>query len=215
VKRIRLSGIGRFSAVTFGPSGGRSQLPIGSLFSTLAASAAADLARPAGEKEPAVKRIADLLLPDDILLDLDVSSKSQLIDEIGRHMQRVHSMERESVVLSLSHREQIGSTGLGEGVAIPHARVKNLDRVQVAYMRLKSPIAFDSPDGKPVSDVLVLLVPKQATEEHLTILAEAAQMLSDRRSRDQLHRCSDPLQVKRLFEAWREIPLGRPAKHST
>src|SRR6267143_1087389 len=113
VKRIRLSGIGRFSAVTFGPLGARSQLPIGSLFSALAASAAAGLARPTGEKEPAVKRIADLLLPDDILLDLDVSSKSQLIGEIGRHMQRVHAMEPESVALSLSHREQIGSTGLG------------------------------------------------------------------------------------------------------
>lgn len=203
VKRIRLSGIGRFSAVTFGPLGARSQLPIGSLFSTLAASAAAGLARPAGRK-PAVKQIADLLLPDDILLDLDVSSKSQLIGEIGRHMQRVHAMEPESVALSLSHREQIGSTGLGEGVAIPHARVNNLDRVRVAYMRLKSPIPFDSPDGKPVSDVLVLLAPKQATEEHLTILAEAAQMLSDRSLRDRLHLCSDRIQVKRLFEAWSE-----------
>jgi PTS system nitrogen regulatory IIA component len=71
-------------------------------------------------------------------------------------------------------------------------------------MRLKSPIPFDSPDGKPVSDVLVLLAPKQATEEHLTILAEAAQMLSDRSLRDRLHLCSDRFQVKRLFEAWSE-----------
>ena len=209
MKRIRLSGIGRFSAVTFGPSGGRSQLPIGSLFSTSAASAAAGFTRPPAEKEPAVKRIADLLLPDDILLDVDVSSKSQLIDEIGRHMQRAHAMAPESVALSLSHREQIGSTGLGEGVALPHARVKNLDRVQVAYMRLKSPIPFDSPDGKPVSDVLVLLVPKQATEEHLTILAEAAQMLSDRRFRWRLHLCKHPPEVKRLFEAWPETQLGQ------
>ncbi len=146
------------------------------------------------------------MLPEDVLLDVDVSSKSPLIDEIGRHMQRVHAMVGESVALSLSHREQIGSTGLGEGVAIPHARVKNLDRVQVAYMRLKSPIPFDSPDGKPVSDVLVLLVPKQATEEHLTILAEAAQMLSDRHLREQLRLCKHPLEVKRLVEIW---PQGR------
>lgn len=208
MKRIRLSGIGRFSAVTFGPSGGRSQLPIGSLFYSLAASAAPGVARPRGENEPAVKRIADLLLPGDILLDLDVSSKGQLIDEIGRHMQRVHAMEPQSVALSLSHREQIGSTGLGEGVAIPHARVKNLDHVQVAYVRLKSPIPFDSPDGKPVSDVLVLLVPKQATEEHLTILAEAAQMLSDRRFRWRLHLCKQAPEVKRLFEAWPETQLS-------
>jgi nitrogen PTS system EIIA component len=202
VKRVLLSGIGRFSAVTFGPAAGRSQLPVTGLFSALALGAAVGRAQPAGEREPAVKRIADLLLPEDILLDLDVSSKGQLIDAIGRHMQQVHAMAHESVVLSLAHREQIGSTGLGEGVAIPHARVKNLDHVQVAYARLKLPIPFDSPDGKPVSDVLVLLVPKQATEEHLAILAEAAQVLSDRRFRERLHLCSNPLQVKRLFETW-------------
>jgi nitrogen PTS system EIIA component len=202
VKRVNLPGIGRFSAVTFGPAAARSQLPVTSLFSALVPGAAAWRARLTGEKEPAVKRIADLLLPEDILLDVDVSSKSELIDEIGRHMQRVHAMAQESVVLSLSHREQIGSTGLGQGVAIPHARVKNLERIQVAYLRLKLPIPFDSPDGKPVSDVLVLLVPKQASEEHLTILAETAQMLSDRRFRERLHLCGNPIQVKRLFEVW-------------
>ena len=202
MKRIPLPGIGRFSAVTFGPLGARSQLPLTSSFCALLLGPAAGSARPAGEKEPAVKRIADFLLSEDILLDVDVSSKSQLIDEIGRHMQQVHGMAQQSVAVSLSHREQIGSTGLGEGVAIPHARVKNLERVQVAYMRLKSPIPFDAPDGKPVSDVLVLLAPKQATEEHLRILAEAAQLLSDRRFRYRLHLCGDPLQVKRLFEAW-------------
>jgi len=156
-----------------------------------------------------VKRIAEFLPVEDILLDVDVPTKAELMDEIGRHMQRVHAMAPESVALSLSHREQIGSTGLGEGVALPHARVKNLDRVQVAYMRLKSPIPFDSPDGKPVSDVLVLLVPKQATEEHLTILAEAAQMLSDRRFRWRLHLCKNLLEVKRLFEAWPETQLDQ------
>lgn len=148
-----------------------------------------------------MKRIADLLRAEDVLLDLDVSSKGQLIDEIGCHMQRAHAMAPQSVARSLSNREQIGSTGLGEGVAIPHARVSGLDHVQVAYMRLKLPIPFDSPDGKPVTDVLVLLVPKQASEEHLTILAEAAQTLSDRHFRDRLHLCSNPLQVKQLFEA--------------
>jgi len=188
VKRFNLPGIGRFSAVTFGPG------------AAPAVGAAADGTRPASEKVPAVKRIAELLLPEDILLDMEVPGKSQLIDEIGGHMQRVHALARESVALSLSHREQIGSTGLGEGVAIPHARVKGLDRVQVAYLRLKPPIPFDSPDGKPVSHVLVLLVPKQATEQHLAILAEAAQLLSDRRFRERLHLCKHPLEVKRLFE---------------
>jgi PTS system nitrogen regulatory IIA component len=209
VKHIRSSRIGRFSAVTFGPIGGRSQLPVTSFFSSLMADPVTDHARRAREKKPAVQRIADLLPLDDILLDVDASGKSQLIDAIGCHMQRVHAMARETVTLSLSHREQIGSTGLGEGVAIPHARVKNLDRVQVIYMRPRSPIPFDSPDGKPVSDVLVLLVPKQAAEEHLTLLAEAAQMLSDRRFRWRLRLCKHTMEVKRLFEAWPETQLAQ------
>jgi nitrogen PTS system EIIA component len=154
-------------------------------------------------------KIADLLLPEDILLDLEVSSKGQLIAEIGRHMERAHAMPQESVTLSLSHREQIGSTGLGEGVAIPHARVKNLDRIRVSYTRLKSPIPFDAPDGKPVSDILVLLVPKQATEEHLRILAEATKKLSDRRFREQLGGCKQSLEVKRLFDTWPKTRLGQ------
>jgi PTS system nitrogen regulatory IIA component len=209
VKRTRFSGIDRFSGVTFDPIGGRSQLPVTSFFSSLMADPVTGHTRPAREKKPAVQRISDLLLLDDILLDVDASSKSQLIDAIGCHMQRVHAMARETVTLSLSHREQIGSTGLGEGVAIPHARVENLDWVQVTYMRPRSPIAFDSPDGKPVADFLVLLVPKHAAEEHLTLLAEAAQMLSDRRFRWRLHLCKRTMEVKRLFEAWPETQLAQ------
>jgi len=148
-------------------------------------------------------RLAELLSPEDILLDLEVSCKDQLIEQVSRHMQRVHGLSHHSVALSLFHRERIGSTGLGEGVAIPHARVKELDCIRVAYARLKSPICFDAPDDKAVVEALVLLVPKQATEEHLEILAEATRMFSDRRFRDQLERCKQSLEIKRLFDSWR------------
>lgn len=146
--------------------------------------------------------IADRLWPEDILLNVEVANKSELFAAIGWHMEREHAMPRERVVASLSQREKIGSTGLGEGVAIPHARVKELERIQVAYLRLKSPIPFDAPDGRPVSDVLVLLVPKEATEEHLRILADTSQMFADRRFRDRLHLCNHRLEVKRLLEEW-------------
>jgi PTS system nitrogen regulatory IIA component len=159
---------------------------------------------PGGKKRPMRSTIADLLVPKDILLDIIVASKGELIDEIGQRMEWVHGIARESVALSLSDREEIGSTALGQGVAIPHARVKGLDRIQVIYIRLKLPIFFDAPDGKPVSDIFVLLVPKQATEEHLNILAEASQMFCDRHFREQLHICKHPQEVKRLFDAWPE-----------
>ena len=146
--------------------------------------------------------IADLLTIQDIILDLEVVNKDQLFDEIGRHMEAAHGMPPEWVVLSLSRREQVGSTGLGEGVAIPHARIKDLFRIQLAYVRPKSPIPFAAPDGKPVSDILVLLVPKQATEEHLTILSEATRLFSDVRFRERLHQCVEPAAVKQLFADW-------------
>jgi nitrogen PTS system EIIA component len=157
-------------------------------------------------EEPRLNTVADLLLPEDILLNMEVSSKSQLFEEIGRHMEREHAMPQEWVALSLSRREKVGSTGLGYGFAIPHARVKNLDRIQLAYVRLKSPIPFDAADGQLVSDILFLLVPKQAVEEHLGILANATRLFSDRRFREQLRLCQNPLEVKRLFGAWPEKP---------
>ena len=152
-----------------------------------------------GVRESKLNGIADLLWPEDILLNIEASSKSQLFEEVGRHMERKHALPQGWVVRSLSRREQVGSTGLGEGVAIPHARVKDLDRIYLAYVRLKSPIPFDAPDGKPVSHILVLLVPKQATEEHLRILADATQLLSNRRLRESLCRCHAPADVKELF----------------
>ncbi|MBW8370881.1 MAG: PTS sugar transporter subunit IIA [Thiobacillus sp.] len=146
--------------------------------------------------------LATHLYPENICLDVAVSNKLELFDAIGRHMEREHALHREWVARSLSRREQVGSTGLGKGVAIPHARLNDLERMQIAYMRLKSPIPFDAPDGNPVMDILVLLAPSQADEEHLRILADATQLFSDRRFRVSLHQCGNVLGVKQLFESW-------------
>jgi PTS system nitrogen regulatory IIA component len=91
---------------------------------------------------------------------------------------------------------------LGLGVALPHVRIKHLPQAAAAFMRLKLPIPFDAPDGKPVSDMLILLVPAHATEQHLQLLAEAAQMFSDRRFREQIRTCVDVGGVRRLFANW-------------
>ena len=146
--------------------------------------------------------LATHLYPENICLDVAVSSKLELFDVIGRHMEREHALPGEWVVRSLSRREQTASTGLGKGVAIPHARVKDLDRMHAAYLRLKSPIPFDAPDGNPVVDILVLLAPSQADEAHLGILADATHLFSDRRFRVRLHRCNHAQAVKHLFDSW-------------
>jgi nitrogen PTS system EIIA component len=146
--------------------------------------------------------ISSLLRIEDIVLGLVVSNKTELLDAIGRHLERSHGLPHELVTRDLSRREQVGSTGLGEGVAVPHARFGNLDRILAAYLHLELPIPYDAPDGKPVSDFLVLLVPKEATEEHIRILAEAARMFHDRAFRESLRRCADPQEIKRSFDSW-------------
>ena len=146
--------------------------------------------------------IAKLLSTKDIRLDMEIASRDRLLQEIARHMEHEYGMPQEWVFQSLSRREKIGSTALGEGVAIPHARIKDLQRIQLAYIRLRQPIPFDAPDDKPVSDILVILVPKEATEEHLRILSEVTQMFSDPQFRQQLRNCGEAGETKRLFDGW-------------
>ncbi|MDQ6618113.1 MAG: PTS sugar transporter subunit IIA, partial [Pseudomonadota bacterium] len=102
----------------------------------------------------------------------------------------------------LSAREKLGSTGLGQGIAIPHGRIKGLAEAQGAFARLAAPIEFEAPDGKPVHQVFVLLVPEHATEQHLQLLSELAQMFSDRDFRDQLRTADSAAGLHSLFHNW-------------
>jgi PTS system nitrogen regulatory IIA component len=149
-----------------------------------------------------MSQIAELLPPGNILLDLDAPSKPRLFEAIGDMFQRNNGLSRKLVVDSLLAREKLGSTGLGQGVAIPHGRIKGLRTAQAAFARLAAPIAFDAPDGKPVVQVFVLLVPEHATEQHLQLLSELAQMFSERPFREQLAAARDAPSLHALFAAW-------------
>lgn len=146
--------------------------------------------------------IARLLPASNVLLGLDAPSKSRLFDAIGALFERTMGLSRQVVVDSLSAREKLGSTGLGQGIAIPHGRIKGLAEAQGAFARLAEPIAFDAPDGKPVSQVFVLLVPEHATEEHLQLLSELAQMFSDRAFRDELRVADTAAGLHAVFAHW-------------
>ena len=114
-----------------------------------------------------MNRLSRLLSPTNVVLDLSVTSKKRLFEQVGLLFENNHGIERSKVFDSLFARERLGSTGLGEGVAIPHGRIKGLNEALAAVVRLAEPIAFDAPDGKPVSLLVFLLVPEAATEEHL------------------------------------------------
>jgi PTS system nitrogen regulatory IIA component len=148
--------------------------------------------------------IAALLTADHILIDLDVATKAALFEAVGRLFAGAAGLSAAGVAASLAARERLGSTGLGQGVAIPHGRIKGLAQAQGGFVRLAHPVAFDAPDARPVTQVFVLLVPEQATEAHLQLLSELAQMFSERGFRDALAQAPDTAAVRAVFEAWPE-----------
>src|SRR3989304_9717132 len=146
--------------------------------------------------------VAKLLPPANIVLDLEVSSKKRMFEQVGLLFENNQGVARSLVFESLFARERLGSTGLGQGVAIPHGRIKGLKEAVGAFVRLSHAVPFDAPDGKPVGLVFVLLVPEQATEQHLQILSELAQMFSDRELRERLKTHADAGDLHRHITAW-------------
>ena len=148
--------------------------------------------------------VAQLFSPGDVLLDVELASKQALFDAVGRLWQERHGISAAEVIDSLNAREDLGSTGLGQGVAIPHARIKSSSKAVAAFVRPKTAIEFDSPDDKPVNCCFVLLVPAQATEQHLQILAEVAEMLSSEQFRTQLNTLKTAAEIHQLFSNWNQ-----------
>ncbi|HXI35651.1 MAG TPA: PTS IIA-like nitrogen regulatory protein PtsN [Burkholderiales bacterium] len=153
--------------------------------------------------------IAKLLPPANVVVDLQASSKKRLFEQAGLLFENQHGVARSLVFDSLLARERLGSTGLGQGVAIPHGRIKGLKDALCAFFRLAQPVPFDAPDGNPVSLAFVLLVPEQATEKHLQILSELAQMFSDKALRESMARAADAAALHDLITAWHPDAAGR------
>ena len=133
-----------------------------------------------------MSQIAQLLSIENIVLDLDVTSKKRVFEHAGLLFENHQGIARSTVFDSLFAREKLGSTGLGLGIAIPPGRITGLMEATGALLRLRTPVPFDSPDGKPVSLLFVLLVPEHANEQHLQILSELAERFSDRNCREAL-----------------------------
>src|SRR3954466_3487638 len=146
--------------------------------------------------------VGKLLSPSHVLLDLQASSKKRLFEQAGLLFENHDGIGRSVVFQSLFPREKPRSTGLGQGVAIPHGRIKGLKDALGAFIRLAQPVPFDAPDGNPVSLVFVLLVPEKATEKHLQILSELAQMFSDRTLREAMSTAADAAALCELVVRW-------------
>jgi PTS system nitrogen regulatory IIA component len=149
-----------------------------------------------------VNRIAELLPRSNVAVGVDATTKRDLFAAIADLFASTGDIPRSAVVDALSAREKLGSTGLGQGIAIPHGRIKSLRNARGAFVRLAQPIPFDAPDGRPVNQVFVLLVPEQATEQHLELLSELAQMFSERAFRERLAAAPDATAAWDAIRGW-------------
>ena len=152
-----------------------------------------------------MNRLANILSPSQVIAQVEVTSKKRAFEEAGLLFENLHGLSRALVTDSLFSRERLGSTGLGHGVAIPHGRIKGLKAPLAAVFQLAQPIGFDAPDDLPVNLLIFLLVPEAATQKHLEILSEIAELLSDANLRSQLVASQDSAQLHGLIAGWQSV----------
>ena len=150
-------------------------------------------------------QFSQILPLENVVLDMDVSSKKRTFEQVGLLFENNFGIARSTVSDNLFARERLGSTGLSRGVAVPHGRIKgskSLKSPLAAFVRLKAPIPFESPDGQPVSLLTFLLIPDNVTQQHLEILSEIAEMFSDDGFRAGLLQDPDAQAVHQRIIGW-------------
>lgn len=154
-----------------------------------------------------MNRLASILSPEQVLAHVEVTSKKRAFEEAGLLFENLHGLSRALVTDSLFSRERLGSTGLGHGVAIPHGRIKGLKAPMAAVFQLANPIGFDAPDDVVVGLLIFLLVPEAATQKHLEILSEIAELLSDAELRERMMSSGDATQLHSLIAGWQSAQV--------
>ena len=125
-------------------------------------------------------KIKELLVPNAVKIDLKVTSKKQALQELAKMAKALTGLEEREILNVLIERERLGTTGVGEGVAIPHAKLEGVDRLCAVFARLESPIDFDSVDHEFVDLIFMLLAPLSPEHTHLKALAKISRLLRDK-----------------------------------
>ena len=149
-----------------------------------------------------MNRLASILPLEQVLTGTDIASKKRAFEEVGFLFESRHGLSRALVTDSLFSRERLGSTGLGNGVAVPHGRIKGLKLPLAAVLLLQQAIGFDAPDNQPVDLLVFLLVPEAATQKHLELLSEIAALLSDEARREAMRRSVTADALHALIRDW-------------
>jgi PTS system nitrogen regulatory IIA component len=146
--------------------------------------------------------LASLLPASRVALDVGAQDKQAVFEHAAALLETQTGIKRGHILDSLLARERMGSTGLGQGIAIPHGRVRGLKSAAGCFLRTRTPIPFDAPDDEPVRLIFVLLVPEKSTDAHLEILSQLAEMFSDRELRTALAAAPDAAAAQQLIAGW-------------
>ncbi len=130
--------------------------------------------------------IADLLKPEQVIARLRATSKKQALQELARRAAELTGQSERDIFSTLMKRERLGTTGVGNGIAIPHGKLAELEQMFGIFARLEHPIDFEAIDDRPVDLIFLLLAPEEAGADHLKALARVSRLLRDKRACEKL-----------------------------
>lgn len=136
--------------------------------------------------------IADLIKADRVVAKLRATSKKQALQDLARRAAEITGQSERAIFSVLMKRERLGTTGVGNGIAIPHGKLPSLDRLYGVFARLENPIDFDSIDERPVDLIFLLLAPESSGADHLKALARVSRLLRDKSACEKLRGTDDP-----------------------
>ncbi|WNJ89688.1 PTS IIA-like nitrogen regulatory protein PtsN [Bosea sp. 685] len=139
--------------------------------------------------------LIDLLTPAAVISPLRANGKKQALQELAQHAAMITGLPERELFEALLQRERLGSTGIGDGIAIPHGRMSGIDRLVGLFARAEKPVDFDALDGQPVDIIFVLIAPEGAGADHLKALARVARVLRNHAVLEQIRKARDPAAI--------------------
>lgn len=136
--------------------------------------------------------IGELITPDSVIANLRASSKKQALQDLAQRASEITDQHERAIFDVLLERERLGTTGVGNGIAIPHGKLPDLDRLHGLFARLERPVEFDSIDEQPVDLIFLLLAPESAGADHLKALAQVSRLLRDKSTCEKLRGTDSP-----------------------
>ena len=150
-------------------------------------------------------QLSEIINVNRIKNDVNVLSKKRALEELSHLItQDQTQLSVSNIFDSLISRERLGSTGVGYGIAIPHGRIKNCEKITGAFIKLKQGVDFDAMDNQPVDILFALIVPEESTDEHLQVLALLASMFNDEGFRRKLRESQNEEETYKLLTEWQK-----------